>query len=299
MTPNTRTPPTRFGRRAATTLAIALLAALIAARAAKPLITNGSFEKPLDKKTGELPGWHIKITSVTPIPEYRDPENKEGRTGVVHFKCGCGHMWGTVRPWVGLVCPNCKRMITGLEDSSAWYIENEKWIKIVNGRGPKSKGLGFDLPTEIGNVQGARAFSRLIKVDPRAGYEISFHAVSKKPHIRVFVEGFKLIKKDKEAAEWVKTLPKESNPYKQRYRLKRQYRKHINAQTPGKWTHFTGKFAQPKSKRYRFDYMMVNIYAYLPGQAVIDDVALRRLTGKELEEHRSSKSKDRHKREPR
>lgn len=272
---------------------MATAAALAGAGSPANLLTNGAFEKGVTKD-GEPVGWHTKITSVTPIPEYRDPENKKGRTGVMNFKCGCEHDWGTVRPWVGLHCVNCGRLHTGLEDSSAYYMENENWVQLVPGR--RGQGIGFDMPQEVGDVQGARIFSDLIKVDRSAGYEIAFDAISEKPHIRVFVEGFKLVNDDEQATEWVKTLSRQCNPLKQRHRLQRSYRRHVNAQTPGRWQHFSEQFAQPKSDRYHFDYMMVNIYAYLPGKAVVDNVVLRRLSAKELQAYREANPGPREKR---
>jgi hypothetical protein len=274
-------------------LASATLLAASRKRSSKTanLLTNGRFEK-WDEETGEPEGWHTRITSVIPIPEYRDPENKKGRTGVVNFKCGCGTMWGTVRPWTNLVCSNCGQMNHGLEDSASLYDLNFESVEAVDGK--SGKGAGIKMTAPVGNNQGVRIISKLIKAKRGAGYKISFDAKSKGAHLRVFVEGFQLQPKDKKAAEWVKTLDAESNPLKFTHRLKRRFRKHINVNFPSDWKHFSATFAA--QKRYAFDYMFVTLYAYLPGEASYDNVVLRKLTASELKEHYQRRGRPKDKR---
>ena len=106
---------------------------LLAAPAlAQNLVKNGDFEGGLTTR-GEPVGWHTRLTSIIPVPEYKDPEHKEGRTGVVHFKCGCGYDWGTVRPFATLVCPKCGHMNTGLEDAGDWYNKNHEYVSLIDG----------------------------------------------------------------------------------------------------------------------------------------------------------------------
>lgn len=256
-------------------------ASLAASRKPQDLLTNGTFER-WDEETGEPLGWHTRITSVIPIPEYRDPENKKGRTGVTSFKCGCGYMWGNVRPWTNLVCPQCKQMNHGLEDSADFYDRNYESVESVAGKSGKA-AAGIKMSEPVGNNQGVRVISKLVKAERGAGYEISFDAKSSGPHLRVFVEGFEVKPEDKKASEWVKTLSNESNPLKLTTRLKRRFRHHVNAETPRNWTHFSSTFAA--QKKYGYDYMFVTLYAYLPGEAAYDNVVLRKLTAKELKDH--------------
>ena len=264
---------------------------IAASRKPKNLLSNGQFERWSDK-TGEPEGWHTRITSLIPIPEYRDPANKKGRTGVTRFKCGCGYMWGTVRPWTNLVCPQCGQMNHGLEDSAANYDLNYESVEPVSGK--SGKGAGITMSEPVGNNQGVRVISELVKAERGAGYKLSFDAKSQGPLMRVFVEGFKLMPKDTEAREWAKTLDAKSNPLKLTARLKRCFRAQVNAKTPGQWTRFNKTFAP--QKRYQFDYMFVTLYAYLPGEAAYDNVVLRKLTASELKAHRGKRGRPKDKR---
>ena len=252
-------------------LAVALFAPT--APAGQNLLSNGGFEKGLNEG-GEPIGWHTKLTSIIPEPEYTDPENKKGRTGEVHFKCGCGHDWGTVRPWAMLVCQQCRHTNTGLEDSGAVYMKNHEYVEVVPGKA--GKAVRVTLSRTVGNNQGVRVISHLVKAERESGYEIAFDAISTGPHLRVFVEGFRETDVDKHTREWVRTLPPEANPLEQRYRLKRVFRAHVNAGAPKDWSRFTKQFVAPK--RYGFDHQFVTLYAYLPGQAAFDNIVLRKLT---------------------
>ena len=260
-----------------------LLAAAGKSRRSRVLVKNGNFEKTPTEK-GKIPNWHIHLTSITPIPEYTDPANKEGRTGKFTFKCGCGHIWGNIRPWAQLVCSNCGHLNTGLEDSAAQYFENHKSVSLIKGKGGKGKAVGIDMSESVGNNQGVRVISQLIKAKRGAGYEISFDAVSFGPHLRVFVEGFRLEYDDQKSAQWAHSLPAKSNPYKQRYRLKRCFRHQINVKKPKSWQRKSGKFVA--RKRWEFDVMFVTLYAYLPGKAAYDNVRLRQLSKAEVEAYK-------------
>lgn len=250
-----------------------------AARADSPnQLKNGDFERSIESPGGEPFGWHTKIIGVIPIPEYLDPERKKGRTGKYEFKCGCGHIWGNIRPWAYLYCPECGRLNVGLEDSGDLYADNETCVQL--GAGKSGNGLVYKLPTAIGNNEGVRVVSDLIKAEPGAGYEISFDTKAVKSHVRLFVECFREETGDMQSTEWIKTLPAKSNPLRQSVRLKRVFRKHIDAGTPAAWTRFSEKFVAPD--RYAFDCMYVSLYAYLPGEAAFDNVVLRKLTPREL-----------------
>ncbi len=262
------------------TAAIVVLLCLVSTASGRSgsdnMLSNGGFEKWSDD--GKTPlGWHIHLTSLIPIPEYKDPENKKGRTGVINFKCGCGYMWGTVRPWTNLVCPKCKHMNTGLEDSADFYLDNHEFV--LQARGKRGKGVAMDIPKAVGDVEGVRVISELVKAERDAGYNISLDARSSGPHLRVFVECFREIPRDGKAKKWIKTLSDESNPQQFTARLKRVYRKQINCNTPGQWKHFAESFVPPD--RYKFDYMFVTLYGYLQGEASYDNVVLRKLSKKE------------------
>ncbi len=267
---------------------IALLAGILAApcgagRAGRNLLRNGSFEKGLNDD-GEPKGWHTRITGIIPVPEYEDPQNKKGRTGVVDFRCGCDRFsWGRIRPWSMLTCPECGRINLGLEDSGALYQRNDDYVQIA--RQGRRRFVRFDLPEAVGNVQGVRIVSHLVRAEPDAGYEISGRAVAEGAHLRVFVEGLRTQSSDPRVTEWLENLPPEANPLKQKVRLKRVFRKQVNVGRPTDLTIFgrdekrKGQFIPPE--RSRFDVMFVSLYAYLPGRAAFDDIVLRKLTRKE------------------
>ena len=260
-----------------------LLAATGKSRRSKVLVKNGNFEKTPTEE-GKIPNWHIHLTSITPIPEYTDPANKEGRTGKFTFKCGCGHIWGNIRPWAQLVCPKCNHMNIGLEDSADNYFANHKSVSLIKGKGGKGRAVGIDMSKSVGDNEGVRVISQIMKAKRGAGYEISFDAISFGPHLRVFVEGFRIEYDDQKSAQWAHSLPTKSNPYKQRYRLKRSFRKQVNAGTPTSWQRFSDKMV-PR-KRYEFDMMFVTLYAYMPGKAAYDNVRLRQLSKAEVEAYK-------------
>lgn len=260
-----------------------LFAMTTGAHAAGPgrnLLANGGFEKGTSD-TDEPAGWHTRITGVIPVPEYTDPANKRGRTGVNNFRCGCGHDWGPVRPWAMLVCPNCERLNPGLEDSGGLYQQNESYVDLVAGRSGKAARL--TLPEAIGNNQGVRVVSDLIKARRGAGYEIAVDAAAEGSHLRVFVEGFRKLPVSSRDSQWLAGLPAKANPLRQKARLERVFRKQINVGTPASWQRFSEKFVAPS--RYQFDVMFVTLYAYLPGKAAYDNVVLRELNRAELRDY--------------
>ncbi|MCE9589718.1 MAG: hypothetical protein K8S99_04255 [Planctomycetes bacterium] len=250
---------------------------------AKNLVTNGDFERGANK-ADEPVGWHTHITSYTSVPEYKDPANKQGRTGVVHFRCACGYEWGTVRPWAGLVCPQCKQMETGLGENAGYYAKNFESVSLVDhGRG---KAAGVKMDGEVAGHQGVRVLSGLMKAQRGGGYEMGLEArATSGVLVRAFLEGFRYEEEDAAAKEFLKTLPPESNPYKLPGRIKRVFRIDINMQTPGEWTGVKEQGVPPK--RSEFDYMLVNLYCYnFAGEAAFDSVYVRQLTQAEVEKFR-------------
>lgn len=66
--------------------------------------------------------------------------------------------------------------------------------------------------------------------------------------------------------------------------VEKKYRGHVNCEGVGMaWKHFTKEMVAPKA--YPFDWMTVKLYAYMPGEAWFDNVAVRPMTKKEYEEY--------------
>lgn len=239
------------------------------------LLANGDFEKGLNKE-GEPAGWHTRITGVITISEYTDPEHKKGLTGK-HFKDGCGYDWGRIRPWPGLFCPSCKQMIT-TEESGSWYVKNAESVSLGPGR--SGQGVWIKMDKATGENQGVRVCSDFIKAERGAGYEIGLDAMVKGVSVQVFLECFQYVEGDKEAKDWLQTLPAEVNPFKHHARLKRTYRMHIYPKAGGHWAHFTEQDVMREN--HTFDVMYVSLYAYGgAGEAVFDNVYVRKLSPSE------------------
>jgi hypothetical protein len=63
----------------------------------------------------------------------------------------------------------------------------------------------------------------------------------------------------------------------------KEWRGHVNCEGAGDWTHYTKEMA-PR-KKYPYDWMTVKLYAYMPGEAWFDNVVVRAMTKKELEDY--------------
>jgi hypothetical protein len=253
-----------------------LLAALIVCLAVGPalaagnLVANGSFEKGKDAPLG----WHIKLTDFMP--------QKQG-DGSFRYICACGHDLGDGKPYCGLLCPKCGGYISG-EECGAWYVRNHERVSLDGGR--SGRGLKFTLPTNVGNNQGVRVFSYMIKAKRGWGYKLSFDTRARGAHPRVFVECFRHLEAPRSFVwngGYEPTAPKEP--------IERCYRAHVNCEGASGWRHYTKDVVAPK--RYRFDYMVVKLYAYMPGEAWFDNVSLRPMTSKEMREYLADrKTKD-------
>jgi len=274
----------RWRTRELLALTLVLIMAAGAAPSRKNLLTNGGFEKGLSK-TDEPVGWHTKLTGVIATPQYTDPANKKGRTGIVHFRCGCGHDWGTVRPRPMLVCPQCKHTNPGLEDSGDLYQRNHEYVRLVRGR--HRKAIGMTLPKAVGRAQGVRVISKLVTAKRGEGYEIRVDAISAGPHLRVFVEGFIRQAQEHEQPSLSEATKPEADPHGHTHRLKRVFRKQINIGTPSTWQTFSQRFVPREG--YAFDAMFVTLYAYHPGEAAYDNVVLRQLSPVERQAHLKQK----------
>lgn len=266
-------------------LGIMLSAAITSpAFAARNLVLNGSFRKGT-KEAGDdawtIPGWHVRLADWRQSEVKRDEDGKRYYT----YSCGCGHKLGDFHPWAGLRCPACKGFFGG-EECGSWYIQNHKRVSL--GRGKTGKGMHFKLSRSVGNNQGVRVYSRLIKAKPGWGYKLSFDAVTKGSHARVFVECFR------ETTQADYELDREMDPSGTKYPVERCFRAHVNCTGTSNWKHFTKTFV-PR-KRYRFDWMSVKLYAYMPGEAAFDNVVLRPLSPAEMDDYLSSRRKPKDKR---
>ena len=295
-------------------LVVSLLAT--PAVAARNMVKNGSFEDG-------LVGWHIHLTDFMPETARDGDANRTYK-----YRCACGHDFGEYKPWIGLICPKCKGFISG-EECGSWYVKNHERVAIVNGG--EGRCMKFTLPTSVGNNQGVRVFSQLIKVKPGWGYKLTFYARAAGSIPRVFVECFAETKKE---GSW--NWDPEFNPQSLNRPLKKSYRAHVNCGSPtnlraetrrkkkggdgfedddgkgeevitgggssevttpeppkyskiGKWQRYYKEIVAPA--RYRFEWMSVKLYAYMPGVAWFDNVKIEPMTASELRAFKADKNK--------
>ena len=301
-------------RRLLTLLILALLAATPAA--AGDMVANGGFEEGLHC-------WFVRLTDFMP-ETIREGES----TRRYHYICACGHDLGEYKPWIGVFCPGCKGFISG-EECGSWYVKNHERCSIVQGG--EGQCMKFTLPTNVGNNQGVRAFSKLIKCKPGWGYKLTFYAKTAGAHARVWVECYAETKTE---GSW--NWDPEFNPHKINRPLKRVYRAQVNCgastneraetrHTKAKREDFRDddgqgpdvvsgggssedtspeppKYSKPGKwqryykevvapKRYHFEYMSVKLYAYMPGEAWFDGVKIEPMTAAELAKFKAEKNK--------
>ena len=309
-------------------LAVLLVALAAGPAAARNMIKNGNFEK------GNIypDKWYVRLTDYMP-----DTTRHEGGARTYHYICACGHDLGEWKPWCGLFCPQCKGFISG-EECGSWYVRNHERVSLVDGR--SGKCIKFTLARNVGNNQGVRVFSHLVKAKPGWGYVLTFDARTSHSIARVFVECYRETKR-----EGSFTWDAKFNPHKLNVPLERCYRAHVNCGSPtninpepeprkkksrgearsekakeeaakqepprddwssdkpnyepppptqaGPWGRYRKEIVAPR--RYRFEWMTVKLYAYMPGEAWFDNVYLRPMTAKELQafiSKRGSKVKD-------
>ena len=257
-------------------LLLALLAPI--GLAAGNLVANGGFERG-DKYPDY---WHCQLTDFMP------KKVSDGPPPAFHYICGCGHDLGDVKPWCGLLCPKCGGFISG-EECGAWYLQNHARVSL-DGGGARGKCVKFTLPESVGNNQGVRIMSYMIKAKRGWGYKLSFSAKAKGAHPRVFVECYRYLRSPKTAAQW----EGETDPTSPREPVERCFRAHVNCEGSSSWKEYTKDVVAPK--RYHFDYMLVKLYAYMPGEAWFDNVSLKPMTSSELRKWISSRRKPKDKR---
>jgi hypothetical protein len=267
-------------------LAAILLLALEIPAFAQNLVENGGFEKWT--KEGEPEGWHTRITGVITVSEYEDPVKKKGLIRK-WFKDGCGYDWGEIRPFPGLYCPQCKQMIT-TEESSDWYVKNVE--RVAPAPGKNGKGAGMKMDDFVGGNQGVRLSSDFIKAEDDAGYEWKLDVITGNGGaVQAFVEGFQYYE-DPKVEAWLKTLPKEVNPFGFTKPIRRAFRSHLYlAGKTGdrQWKSFSEQFVNMKNPRYHIDLMYVNLYGYMPSAEMVwDNIVLRKLSAQELKAYHAN-----------
>ena len=301
-------------KRACLTAVVACLLTLPAA-AERNMVRNGGFEEGFRY-------WHIHLTDYM-------PETIREADGSRHYRyrCACGHDLGEYKPWIGLICPKCKGFISG-EECGSWYVKNHERVSIVNGG--DGRCIKFTLPTHVGNNQGVRVFSQLIRVKPGWGYKLTFYARAAGSIPRVFVECFDETKKE---GSW--NWDPEFNPQNIKRPLKKSYRAHVNCGSPTNLRREPrtteaerGKFDDdgrgeeiikgggssdvttpepPKytkvgkwqryykeivaPARYQFEAMSVKLYAYMPGEAWFDNIKIVPMTASELRRFKAEKNR--------
>ena len=291
----------------ATLLGLLLLCVAAPAAQARNMVKNGGFEDG-------LVGWNIRLTDYMPETARDADGNRTYR-----YRCACGADLGEYKPWIGLECPKCKGWISG-EECGSWYVKNHERVSIVQGG--QGRCMKFTLPTNVGNNQGVRVFSDLIKCKKGWGYKLTFYAKAAAAHPRVWVECYAETAKE---GSW--NWDPEFNPQDLNRPLKRCYRAQVNCaattnrrdepmRSTGKRRDFRGDDGQgeeiirgggstdvtspepPKytqvgnwkrhykevvaPKRYHFEYMSVKLYAYMPGAAWFDNVKIEPMTAGEL-----------------
>jgi hypothetical protein len=240
------------------------------------MVPNGNFEQG----SGVPAQWHVRLSDY----RVRTVTSPEGRR-VREYLCGCGRVLGNTRPWAGLTCGGCGGWMGG-EESGKWYIHNHRCVSLVPGR--RGRGVKFTLPTAVGNNQGVRIYSRLVKVKPGWGYRISFYAKAKRSVARVFVECYRA----RRVPDGF-TADRRLEPTGTKKPIDRCYRRHIPCESPAAWTRFTNVILAPR--RYRFEWMAVKLYAYMPGEAWFDDVTVTPLSPTEMDQElkkKRAKTKD-------
>jgi len=300
------------------TVALACLAALPAA--ARNMVPNGTFEHESKKDPGYPANWHVRLTDFMP-----ETTRHESGTRTYNYICACGHNLGEYKPWIGLMCPKCRGFLSG-EESGAWYVKNHERVAHAAGGSGGGRCVKFTLPTNVGNNQGVRIFSSLIKAKRGWGYRLTFDVKAAKAKPRVFVECF-----TEYTGEGSYAWDPAFNPHNLKRPLKKGYRAHVNCSSstnlsgdrgrgrrsrgddeggemivsggsaseggtsetvyvrPGGWRRFTKLVVAPR--RYHFDWMCVKLYAYMPGIAWFDNVRIVPLTARELRAYIASRNK--------
>lgn len=282
----------------------ALVAAALPAAAGGNIIRNGNFEIGRGGEYGP-PYWHTGIMGYMPkiVGEDEDGEN------IYNYICGCGHNMGAIKPEVGVVCPKCKRYSVA-EETGGWYNDNHNLVKLGPGKG-SGYGIKMILPKAVGENQGTRCVSDIVRVRRDWPYELSLDVRTKGAVVRVWAEGYRYVdppspgtedadddeedgdEEDKEDEKEEGDAASQSTQG-EALRIEKTYRAQINFGSPGSWKRKTRIFMPPK--RYKIDFLQVKLYAYMPGEAYFDNVVLRPLSSYEAHKWMSTRKKKKDKR---
>ncbi len=234
------------------------------------MVLNGGFEQG-DKYPDH---WFVKLTDFFCKKQPTDPPTYK-------YICACGEDLGSIQPFVGLLCPKCKAFLSG-EESGSWYVGNDKCVSMDHG--PTGKCVKMTLPKDVGENQGVRIFSSMIPAKHGWGYVLDVDLKTAGTMTQVFVECYRYY-----SAKSTFVWNGEYAPTYSKNPIERCYRAHIYAGSSATWKHYHQDFSPPK--RYYFDFMVVKLYAYMPGEAWFDNVSLRPMTDKEMADHLAANSK--------
>ena len=159
------------------------------AESATNIIKNGGFEK--EGANGNLfEGWSASMMGYMPRVFGRDALGQ----AIFHYICGCGFDLGLEKPFAGLMCANCGR-VSVAEETGSWYDDNADFVKVGGGR--RGKGCMFDIPLIVGQNEGVRIISDLVKIKRDWPYEVTVTFRTEGPtSVRVFVECYKVVDKE-------------------------------------------------------------------------------------------------------
>jgi len=290
-------------------LAVCVAVSLPAVAAQWPMnvIKNGDFEK--EGYTGQLfLGWNANMMGYMPRAFGKDDKGRN----ILHYICGCGYDLGLKKPWVGLICPKCFR-VSVAEETGSWYDGNPNYVKAVNGKAGRC--VFFDIPKDIGENQGVRLISDLVKVKRDWPYQVTADCWSEGPVQRIFIEAYRLVGPGEERTPGSKdftleegeegeaapaddarkdeakpdetTKADDANPSEatgakkddllpgKDLEVEKTYR--VNEVAAGGRVDRT--FMPPK--RYKIDFIQVKLYGYMPGKCYFDNVVVRPLTPQE------------------
>jgi len=164
--------------------AMLFAAAPAAGREPANIIRNGDFEEP--GSIIGIPGWNVAIMGYMPRVVDRDENGK----AIFNYICGCGENLGPAKPWAGMRCPACYRYSVA-EETGDWYNDNEAYVKIVPGR--TGNCCAFNIPKDVGENEGVRCVSDLVRIKRDWPYKLTANVMSKGATMMIFVEGYRIV----------------------------------------------------------------------------------------------------------
>ena len=169
---------------------VAMIAALALPAAAENIIKNPGFEQEGINGAPFL-DWFANQLGCMPQKFGVDAAGQ----AIFHYICGCGADLGLQKPLVGEICPKCAR-ISVAEETGGWYQQNADYVKVAPGR--HGRGVMFDIPLVVGQNQGVRLISGLVKIKRDWPYELTAAFKTEGPTmLRVFVECYRTMDAEK------------------------------------------------------------------------------------------------------